>query len=378
MSKIIDNTKILKNTIINYFGYLNNEGRNRLLDDLKRTDTQYLCQDIINGEKVKGVKRIGVPNVNSLKSIIKKQSYSIDTGVNWNKTKGVNQSYDETVAAFKVILELCKIIYKGTNDIEIISILLTQLKGNKYSILRSLALVKYQSKSPGKKLVGKQTKTSDNKNIGYVEEHVYPTKCFVNYFIEKICNKNLIDKEIDIVLGKYFIVNLNTDDDALLSNYGYKNSMPGNWNPLTDDPFIRYEKSGIDIRSIISTENKKTVNLKSLKEKKAILSNAIVGETIFIDLKKTYYNKDFFNVPRKYDNLIGESNSNIEIFFNNTSVFGLIDRKANDYKAPRIRNIGNQYKAWISNTFKLGDILCLEIITPNSLKIYKKQEGSNG
>lgn len=378
MSKVLVNTEILKNTIINYFGYLNNEGRNRLLDDLKLNDTQYLCQEIIDGEKVKGVKKIGVPNVNSLKGIIKKQFYFIDTDVNWNKTKGVNQSYDETVIAFKVILELCKIIYNETNNIEIISILLTQLKGNKYSILRSLALVKYQSKSPGKKLVGKQTMSSDNKNIGYVEEHVYPTKCFVNYFVDKICNKNIIDNEIDIVLRKYFIVNLNTDDDALLSKYGYKNSMPENWNPLTDDPFIRYERSGIDRRSIIPTENKKMVDLESLKEKTATLSNTRVEKTILIDLKQTYYNNDYFNISRKYNNLIGESNSSIEIFFDNTSVFGLIDRKANDYKAPRIRNIGNQYKNWILDNFKLGDILFLEIITPNSIKLYKKLDGKKG
>lgn len=251
MSHILKNKLILESIIINYFGHLSIEGQNRLLSDLKRTPSQYLCCEKNNSKIEKSVKQIGVPTVNNLKSKIKQNSNKIDNSVNWRLTSGVKKEYSELVKVFKIILSLCEKIYAETKNIDYIKILLTQLKGNKYSILRSLAMIKYKSISPGKKLVGKQTTFSNNKNIGYVEEHIIPAKFFMNYFIEKIKNKNLLENETAIVLTKYFSVFLNTDDNDLLSSNGFNNTMPKGWDPLFDSPFIRYEKSGIDITTII-------------------------------------------------------------------------------------------------------------------------------
>jgi len=52
--------------------------------------------------------------------------------------------------------------------------LLKELKGNNLSLLRLESQPKYKSKIPGSRLVGKQTQSSRNKNLGFVLEHTIP------------------------------------------------------------------------------------------------------------------------------------------------------------------------------------------------------------
>tara|TARA_R110002051_G_scaffold131151_1_gene205032 strand:+ start:39382 stop:40539 length:1158 start_codon:yes stop_codon:yes gene_type:complete len=380
MSIVIQKQKILIQTIIDYFGYFSESGQNRLLQDLKRTNNQYLCFQFLNEKKVKSVSKIGVPTVKKLKNNIKQQRIQIDQDVNWSKTSGKLLDNSETSLGFKKILELSEIIYKETRTIEPIKILLSQLTGNKLSIIRGLAQIKYQSSTPGKRLVGKQTKTSKNNNLGFVEEHVLPTKAFIKYFTNQIENNHLKITNIDKVLTNYFIVNLNTDDDYLLSKNGFKNSMPKDWNIVTDDPFMRYKEAGIQMETILPiTTIRKNNGLEHKTKSTIIQTEEITNKVDYknvckVALKTTYYNNDFFNIKIDYSSLIVKTNSQIKIDFNNIETIGLIDRKANNNKAPRIRNIGKEYKEWIKNSFELNDTLYVQIFDTKHIKLFHKKD----
>lgn len=380
MSVTIKKQKILIQTIINFFGYFSETGQYRLLQDLKRTKNQYLCFQLVDGKIIKSVSEIGVPTVKHLLKNINKQKSVIDQDIEWKKTIGKYQDREMTILAFKKILELSEIIFKETNNIECVEILMGQLKGNKSSIIRSLAQTKYQSSTPGKRLVGKQTKKSNNRNVGYVEEHVLPTKVFVKYFIEQIKNNCLRNINLNDILEDYFTVNLNTDDDYKLSQKGFKNTMPKDWKLLRDNPFVRYSRAGINIKTILPINppvrkndikpKDELIKIDQEKSKKEIDNNRYCE----IALKKTYFTNDFFNFKTDLNPFLGESNSQIKIEFNNNYVLGIIDRKANNFRAPRVRNIGNEYKDWIKGFFNLNDTLFIKIINPNHIKLFHEND----
>ncbi len=90
-----------------------------------------------------------------------------------------------------------------------------------------------------------------------------------------------------------------------------------------------------------------------------------------IKLGITYFNKDMFNIPVYYNDLISKDNTTIKIDFNGNINNGFIDRKANINSSHRIRNIGDGYKIWIKKNFVLNDNLYVEIINQNYIKLHK-------
>jgi hypothetical protein len=253
MNKSEKKLETLKELIINYFGFVSINGQERLLNDLKRTNSQLMCCKFSGSKTIeKNVKKIGVPRVELLKKKIIQHSYKIDKEIKWENTMGKGQDIKCTRLAFQTILNLSQKIFDQRKKIEEIDILLKQLKGNKFSIIRSIAPVKFKSINPGSMLVGKQTKNSNNRDVGFVDEHILPTNYLIESIVTLISKGQLNKNKLDIMLDKYFIVKLNTDDDYLIKNSGFSKSMPKDWNILSDDPFIRYLKSGIDINSIVS------------------------------------------------------------------------------------------------------------------------------
>ena len=78
-----------------------------------------------------------------------------------------------------------------------------------------------------------------NKDLGFVDEHILPTNCLIDFMVTLISQGESNDSVLDTVLDKYFIVKLNTDHDELIRNAGISRKMPKDWNILTDDPFMR-------------------------------------------------------------------------------------------------------------------------------------------
>lgn len=88
-------------------------------------------------------------------------------------------------------------------------------------------------------------------------------------------------------------------------------------------------------------------------------------------LSPTYYNQGFFNVRRKYSDRFGEDQGIIKIQLGqdrSLCIDGLIDRRANQNGSPRI--LGRKpLKDWIKSNFNQGDVLVIEIFSPNSIKL---------
>lgn len=88
-------------------------------------------------------------------------------------------------------------------------------------------------------------------------------------------------------------------------------------------------------------------------------------------LSPTYFNQGFFNVCRKYSNRFGKDHELIKIQLGqepNRIIDGIIDRRANKNGAPRIRG-RKPLKEWIKSNFNQGDVLVVEILSPNSIKL---------
>jgi len=95
--------------------------------------------------------------------------------------------------------------------------------------------------------------------------------------------------------------------------------------------------------------------------------------TIEISLGRTYFNQAFFNVTTGHSNLIGTDGSAIQIQLGNNSertIQGYINRTANSNGTPRIMG-GQAYRTWIQDNFNLNEIMKVDIISPNSIRIYK-------
>jgi len=95
--------------------------------------------------------------------------------------------------------------------------------------------------------------------------------------------------------------------------------------------------------------------------------------TIEIILWPAYYNQGFFNVRRKYSERFGADQDTITIQLGTTKtvIQGLIDRKANNNKSPRIRG-RKQLTTWIQDNFNQGDLLLVDILSPVSIRLRKK------
>ena len=221
-------------------------GRKRIFSDLKRVNSQILCSGLNGNKPGKGISAFGVPNVNLIESRINERESGfdfIDVDVNWKITSGVNFKLFETQKAVRVVLYYLNDLYKKKEYKPFVIVFLKELAGNNFSLIRLLSQPKFISKSPGSKLVGKQTINGNIKNKGYVLEHTIPLKVFITKIIEMF-DENTLDAELDYVMIKLFAVYLNTDDDYLLKKSNLNSKMPPTWS-WKDDPLERYWYAGI-------------------------------------------------------------------------------------------------------------------------------------
>jgi len=87
-------------------------------------------------------------------------------------------------------------------------------------------------------------------------------------------------------------------------------------------------------------------------------------------LRKTYYNQGFFNVPVAYMEAFGKDNDRMEIFCgkNAALIVGHINRSANKTNSPRIMG-GSQLAYWFKNSKNLDDQIEVTVTSPNSIFI---------
>ena len=214
------------------------KGRIRILKDLKRTKSQILC----TSEKLSSVSKIGTPIVKQILERIKMHQNYRDVGIKWDKTEGVKFDIIENRKAVKIIFLKLEEVYVQKGE-KLVKLFLSQLCKQNDTLIRKLSILKYRSKSPGTRLVGKQTINNKNKNIGYVYEHTIPVKYFINEVISMLEAKK-INENIDNVFNKLISVELNTDDDQMVVEKGLKDTMPNGWN-WDKNPLDRYWISGI-------------------------------------------------------------------------------------------------------------------------------------
>lgn len=95
--------------------------------------------------------------------------------------------------------------------------------------------------------------------------------------------------------------------------------------------------------------------------------------TFEIPLGKAYYNQGFFNIKQEYSNLIGDDKENIYIQLGldtDKTIQGYINRTANKNSTPRIM-AGRELTNWIKSNFNPNDIIKVDVISSNSIRLYK-------
>ena len=94
-----------------------------------------------------------------------------------------------------------------------------------------------------------------------------------------------------------------------------------------------------------------------------------------IQLGETYYNEGFINVRKEFSDNFGEHNSYIKIQLDKgVTIFGKIDRNAQENNSPRIRFEGEfhkNYLSWIKQNFLLNDFMKLKHTSKYDLNLYK-------
>ncbi|OUR80400.1 hypothetical protein A9Q83_01405 [Alphaproteobacteria bacterium 46_93_T64] len=95
-----------------------------------------------------------------------------------------------------------------------------------------------------------------------------------------------------------------------------------------------------------------------------------VDQKFQFQLRKTYYNQGFFNVPVAYMEAFGEDHDRIEIFCGKhlALIDGHINRSANNTNSPRIMG-GSQLAYWFKNSKNLDDKIEVTVLSPNSILV---------
>ncbi|QEM90822.1 GIY-YIG nuclease family protein [Kosakonia radicincitans] len=94
------------------------------------------------------------------------------------------------------------------------------------------------------------------------------------------------------------------------------------------------------------------------------------GKTFSFNMANTYWSRGFFNVPVISKEEFGHDGEKIKIIFRDgtNSVIGMINRTANSSKSPRIMG-GTDLRNHFQNSYKIGDIVSFEAITPHIIKL---------
>lgn len=230
----------------NILSNLSPEGRKFFLKQLKKQKSQYLCQGI-EGECIVGSTSFANEEIKQILSNIGEVMTTdpIDVDIDWKKVKAKGD-IDSNRKALKVWLNIASKVYKEMGDKTFISELFKDLKIQKDQLFRFVAPILYQSKSPS---TNSKYYSGNKKTSGYTEEHIIPSDYVMRILLEITLNDK-IEEDFDILMGKYFQVRLNIDDDRKLDQIGLKSKMPSGWDYKTDDPFDRYRAANIDLSSL--------------------------------------------------------------------------------------------------------------------------------
>ena len=94
---------------------------------------------------------------------------------------------------------------------------------------------------------------------------------------------------------------------------------------------------------------------------------------IEIKLGKTYYYDAKINIPTKAEHLIGKDKEIISVQLGKKG--NSFERKVNRATSPLPRiELSNEYSNWVQTEYKLGDKMKVEIVNPNSIILYAKEE----
>ena len=118
---------------------------------------------------------------------------------------------------------------------------------------------------------------------------------------------------------------------------------------------------------------KKSKTPKENKIKKPLPNNRknkISERNFNLTLYPSYYKMGFFNISIDHSNLLGAHKDEIIIYIGESAINGYIDRKANLNGTPRIMS-GAKLRDAFKKTYKEGDTISVEIISPSELKLGK-------
>jgi hypothetical protein len=206
------------------------------------------------------------------------------------------------------------------------------------------------------KYIGKSIKTISQRLNGYKNPNITQR---TNFRLNNLIKEELKGgKEVEIYLFidiaelNYRGKNINLSaglEDNLIAEY-----LP-EWNSLGKNGKLSERKK------VIKIENKENIMEKVYKEE------------IIVKIGEAYYNQGFFNIQSKYSELFSKNHFEpikIQIEENNSEIIiGTIYRTHNSNQT-RIK-AGIEYKKWIQENFKMGDIFKVEIIEKGFIKLKK-------
>ncbi len=86
----------------------------------------------------------------------------------------------------------------------------------------------------------------------------------------------------------------------------------------------------------------------------APIRDTSVGRVFHLKLGKTYYNQGFFNVPRRFDHLVGGEGAVTLVLRDNGNVKGHVNRTANRNRTARVIG-GARLRTWFQRNYSEGD-----------------------
>jgi len=109
------------------------------------------------------------------------------------------------------------------------------------------------------------------------------------------------------------------------------------------------------------------------KTRKLILENNEGVDFFQFQLRTTYFNQGFFNVPVRYKKAFGNDRDRIEIYCGKDQklIQGYINRSVNVNDTPRIMG-GIQLKQWFHENYKIDDPVDVKVLSPTSIWLMRE------
>ncbi|RRN96456.1 GIY-YIG nuclease family protein [Pectobacterium aquaticum] len=178
-------------------------------------------------------------------------------------------------------------------------------------------------------------------------------------------NKNIYD-----ILKKDIAVDIFVLPDSGLIHYGqfHLNLAAGLEDSIIN--IINPEWNGGKKASVISESDSKSTQTPDETLITSKLEHKFDRKEFTFNMAETYWKRGFFNVPAFGKDEFGSDGDEIKIIFHDgaTSVIGIINRTANRTKSPRIMG-GVDLKKYFQETYNIGDVVSLEVITPHAIKL---------